>query len=690
MAYHPAPLFTRVAGQIIYVTRAQWGSSSNLQAIIKDNITGELVTRQLADQASGDTNYWHRIATSQTRADPGGPDDGRIVVATTTDTSPLISTSSGPKCVLYVSEDFGRAWSTVSRDLFAHGCADVAVDATGLIIIVLSEWGRLFRSERAGAIGSFTELADLKGLSFHLATTPDLSRIIATSREKCAMISVDGGRNFRQLWNGGNNRCKAVAIDAAGQHVLVGLQLSGPGGSFYFSNEQGENLKEAIDGPTNGWYAAATMDDTGSVVFAANEAGAVADRAVDIGNGYSWAAVDVTHNSRQVACSPMDRCMTLVMCEKYGVVLAKKQRHCMVRDDPLCALTDESLAKPGDWYRFTRVLAVTHPYMPYSTISSSAGGHVAYTISVRDRKIFVLLADGRPSSTSFPAKRSGDNSEWRAIATNALISNPGSSLDGHFYALCTSDGSVYVTSTYRMWDDVNEDIKTGSGGPVACTHVQLSSDASKIAVLTSRNELWVANITVQTWQYYRLLLPAGSFRKVLSLTSETAHALAATPDFDSLVVTMSSSCALVSRDLGQTWQQPGGMGGSCAAAAVGAGGQRLIIADRSGSASQQTSAPAFFSSDGGAGVAALPGRGIYTSAATDATGSVFILAARDDVEDDWRKGTQMLFGDGSAWVREGPGFAARSVSCSAGDTCKTVWVATTDGIYMGKRTRERL
>jgi hypothetical protein len=220
--------------------------------------------------------------------------------------------------------------------------------------------------------------------------------------------------------------------------------------------------------------------------------------------------------------------------------------------------------------------------------------------------------------------------------------------------------------------------------------VQLSSDASQIAVLTSRSELWIANIS--KGDFSRLRLPPGSFRKVLSLTDETALSLTATPDFESLVVTTSSSCAMLSRDQGQTWTRVSQFGGTCIAAAVDASGQRVLMVDRSGSAARPRAGAAYLTSTSSNGDRSdmLITRAIFTSAATDVTGSIFIYAARDDVEDDWRKGTQMLIGDGTKWVRERPGFAARAVACSQADNCRTLWVATTDGIFKGTRMREQL
>ncbi len=661
---------------------------SDIVVIVTNATTGERAAVNVLPQPDGFYNAWHRIATSVDRTDPGGPNDGRTLVAAIKGFK-----GDGPRaCFLYISVNTGRSFEIFNADFEPHGCSDLKVDSTGNKIIVLTEFSRVFLSEQGGAPGSFRQLADFDAASNRLAATPDLQRVIVTSAERCAMISDDGGQTWRKLWDGGKEECNAVAMDASGGRVLITLYSAKGGVGWYLSSEGGENLKEPRD--AIGLFSDATMDDYGKVVFVADERSDWEDAAVNVGDGHNFAALDTNKQGCSVArCSVLDRCMTLAVGTNRGLVLAKKKRNCLIRDDPFCALTDESLAKPDDWFLFSRVslgIDVYADYAAFSTISASADGMTAYTLSARDHQIFVLSGSGQ-TSLRVPAKRTDDGSEWRSVATNALVSNPGTSLDGHFYAACTSDGTVYVASTYRYWDDVNGDIKLGTSGAAgasACTHIQLSSDASYVAVLTDKSELWVANIT--KGDFSRLNLPAGSFRKVLSLTGETAHALTATPDFDSLVVTMSSSCALVSRDLGQTWQQPGGMGGSCLAATVASGGQKLIVADRGGSVLRQTTGLAYFSSDGGGGVAALPGTGIYTDATTETTGTVFIVAARDDVGDDWRKGTQMLFGDGRRWARQGPGLAARSVSCSEGDKCRTVWVATTDGIFVGKKTREHI
>ncbi len=342
------------------------------------------------------------------------------------------------------------------------------MDSSGLTIVVLTTFGRVFKSSQGGAIGSFTELVNLNAKSYNLAVTPDLQRMIATSIEKCAMISTNGGATWRQLWTGIGNGCQAVALDATGQRALVGLYGYQRGGAaFFFSTEKGENLKEA-DGSSKGEYLSAVMDDTGTVAFVSstNPGEDGIDKAV-IGNGFSWASTagsglaPFSYDMTSAACSTNDRCMTLAVSSNGGLFVGKKQRHCMIADDPDCALTDESLAKPGDFFRFTRVTADIDAYGAYSTISTSASGHVAYTISARDHQIYVL-SETDPKSLALPAKGSADRSEWRAVATNALLSNPGSSLDGLFHAACTSDGTVYASSSFRMWDDINGDIKAGS------------------------------------------------------------------------------------------------------------------------------------------------------------------------------------------------------------------------------------
>ncbi len=656
---------------------------SDLLALITDDTSGAVPSRTwraLAQKEDGDRTNFNRLATSVDRNDPGGPNDGRTLVAATSKLSDLAA-----DCVLYVSTDYGNNWSAIHREFKQLGCADVAVDSTGRDIVVLTERGRVLKSTQHGAIGSFVELFNLDTPSFHLATTPDLQRIIATSQGKCAMISDNGGSIWRQLWSGvSGEACRATALDAQGLRVVVGLysEYTTVDRPLWYSTEQGENLKEQPS-TTVGRYLSSHMDDTGNVVVAGNYK---ESKGVIVGDGAgTWRFIEGgAYRAYNLQCSVLDRCMTLALATwDNGLVLGTKQRACLIRDDPNCALTDESLAKPGDWFSFERVFAAIDAYAAYSTISTSASGSRAYTISARDHQIHAL-SETSPKSFALPAKR--DRSEWRAIATNALVSNPGSSLDGLFYAACTSDGTVYASSSNRMWDEVNDDIKAASDGAVACTHIQLNSDASQVAVLTSRSEVWIANIT--KGDFSCLNFPAGSFRKVLLLTDETALSLAATPNFESLVVTMSSSCAMVSNDLGATWNRVPGVTGSCIAAAASGDGRKVLAVGRSGSRGGAAYLSST-SSNGDFSYATLT-TGMFTSAASDPTGSVFIVAARDDVDDDWRKGKQMLFGDGTTWVKEGPGFAARSVACTQGDNCATMWVATTDGIFKGTRTRQNL
>ncbi len=630
------------------------------------------------------------------RSDPGGPNDGRVVVGMTV-TDPEVVRGGFPwsakGCWVYVSLDFGFSWSAIHRDFIVHGCADALVDDSGSTIYVLTYWGRLFRSTQSGAVGSFSQLSDLQAESYKLAATPDLQRIVATSNEKCAMISTDGGTNWRNYgWTPGDCQFgrRAVALDGRGQRVVLG----GGDTRIYFSTDQGESFQYVADSRW-GVVRGLTMDDTGTVVFNADFSEnqvSHPDLKPNAGNGHVWGLIDnptYPHGAMNAKCSPLDRCMRIAIATTRGVMLARKQRACLIRDDPDCAVTDESLAQPNEWFSFTRVFADIDAYGAYSSISISASGHRAYTLSAIDHEIYAI-SEGSTKASTFPAKRTDDRSEWRAIATNAFVSSPGSGLDGLFAAVCTSDGTVYVATTYRMWDDWNQDIQSGSGGAVACTHIQLNADASQVAVLTNRSELWVANTTKD--DFSRLKLPAASFRKVLSLTDETAVSLTATPTFDSLVVTTSSSCAMISNDLGATWRQAGTNGQSCITMAASADGQKLVVAHMfrgNDGKSRQLEAPAFSSTDGGTTFSELP-KGIYTSAATDALGSVFIVAARDYVDSTWRKGTQMLFGDGRRWAKQGPGFAARSVACSQADKCRTVWVATTDGLFVGKKTREHI
>ncbi len=79
-------------------------SDSDAYAITTNATTGTTAIRQLPRPTDGDSPYWRRIATSIDRADPGGPNDGRTVVAAS---SKNYYFEWSYKCVLHISNNFG-------------------------------------------------------------------------------------------------------------------------------------------------------------------------------------------------------------------------------------------------------------------------------------------------------------------------------------------------------------------------------------------------------------------------------------------------------------------------------------------------------------------------------------------------------------------------------------------------------